>query len=352
MLGIVGGSVASLSGCLDGIVGDSTDGADSLTVSVYGGAYGNVFEETVASAYEEETGTSVEVAKAWNERVSKLRSADQGNSDPPFDLIGLSGSNYLAAREENLVQPVRYENVPNAEKVWPFLREYRTDEYGVPGEGGVLGIVYKEGESHAEEWDEFMTTDAPAGMNGSYWKNPLLVAALLTDDSEGVGEIYDPDQHDAMFDTLEDLADNIATWYQGGADVWSSLDGGTIDYGAFYFASGLAGIDNRPDKNYAMTLPSESPGYYTNFCVTNTDNRDETERFLDFMLQTDIQREWNQNGYYIPANQEVAGDYADRLDGLYPETNEDLESFMVLGSSERLSEYQSDLSDRFSEVIS
>jgi len=347
MLGAVGGSVAAFAGCLSGGGGS---GADSLTVSVYGGAYGNVFEETVAAAYEEETGTTVNVSKAWSNRVSKLRSASQGDGDPPYDLIGLSGFNYLTARNEELLTPVRYENVPNAEMVWPFFREYRTDEYGVPGEGGVLGIVYKDDSPHATTWSEFMEVDAPAGMNGGYWKNPLLIAALLTDEAEGVGEIYDPAMHDAMFSTLEQLSENIATWYRGGADVWSALGGGTIDYGAFYYASGLAGIDSRPDSNYQMVLPETSPGYFTNFCVTNTDKRDEAERFLDFMLRTDIQTAWNQNGYYVPANQNVAGDYAERLQGVYPESNDEMESFFIIGNAEELSPYQSDLSDRFTEI--
>ena len=348
MLGAVGGSVAALSGCLTG--GDESSGADSITVSVYGGAYGNVFEETVAGAYEEETGTTVNVQKAWSNRVSQLQSASQGDDGPPYDVIGLSGFNYLTARNEELLTPVRYDNIPNAEKIWPFFREYRTDEYGVPGEGGVLGIVYREGDPHATTWSEFMEVDAPAGMNGGYWKNPLLIAALLTDETAGVGEIYDPEMHDAMFSTLEDLAENVATWYRGGADVWSALGGGTIDYGAFYYASGLAGIDNRPDKNYGMVLPEMSPGYFTNFCVTNTDKRDEAERFLDFMLRTEVQTEWHNNGYYVPANREVAGSYADRVQGAYPESNEGMESFFVLGDSERLSAYQSELSDRFTEI--
>jgi spermidine/putrescine transport system substrate-binding protein len=352
VLGALGGAAVALAGCAGGTTGGASGGTDELTVSVYGGAYGDVFEETVANAYEAETGTTVNVAKAWSNRVSTLRSASQGSGDPPYDVIGLSGFNYLAARNEDLVVPVRYENVPNAEKVWPFFREYRTDEYGVPGEGGVLGIVYEEGQPHAETWADFATVDAPAGMNGGYWKNPLLIAALLTDVAPGVEEIYDPDTHDEMFATLETLAQNVATWYRGGADVWSALDGGQIEYGAFYYASGLAGIDARPDKNYGMVLPEQSPGYYTNFCVTDTDRRDEAERFLDFMLRTEIQTDWHQNGYYVPANREVAGSYSDRVQGRYPETNDALADFFVLGNSERLQQYQSALSDEFTRITS
>ncbi len=349
VLGALGGSAAALAGCA-GVTGAGSGGTDELTVSVYGGAYGDVFEETVADAYEAETGTTVNVAKAWSNRVSKLRAADQGSDSPPYDVIGLSGFNYLSARNEELIQRVRYENVPNAEKVWPFFREYRTDEYGVPGEGGVLGIVYEEGNAHAETWSEFATVDAPAGMNGGYWKNPLLIAALLTDAAPGVEEIYDPEMYDPMFETLESLAENVATWYRGGADVWSALDGGQIEYGAFYYASGLAGIDARPEKNYRMLLPEQSPGYFTNFAVTNTDRRDEAERFLDFMLRTEIQTDWHQNGYYVPANREVAGSYADRVQSRYPETNDALADFFVLGDSERLAAQKSALSDRFTRI--
>jgi len=348
VLGALGGSAVALAGCA-GVTGGGGE-PDELTVSVYGGAYGDVFEETVADAYEAETGTSVTVSKAWSNRVSKLRAADQGGDDPPYDVIGLSGFNYLSARNEDLLRPVRYENVPNAGDVWPFFREYRTDEYGVPGEGGVLGIVYEEGSPHAETWREFETVDAPAGMNGGYWKNPLLVSALLTDAAPGVEEIYDPELYDPMFATLEDLARNVATWYRGGADVWSALGGGQIAYGAFYYASGLAGIDARPEKEYRMVLPERSPGYFTNFCVTNTDRRDEAERFLDFLLRTEVQTDWHRNGYYVPANREVAGSYADRVAGRYPETNDALADFFLLGDSERLAEYKSTLSDRFTRI--
>ena len=93
-LGAIGGTTVALAGCTGG------GSADSLTVSVYGGAYGNVFEEEVADPFEAETGISVEVAKAWSNRVTKLRSAQSGGGEPPFDVIGLSGFNYLSARTD------------------------------------------------------------------------------------------------------------------------------------------------------------------------------------------------------------------------------------------------------------
>ena len=352
LAGLGGTAAAALAGCLSGGSAGDGGGADSITVSVYGGAYGNVFEEYVAGPYEEETGTTVEVSKAWSKRVSKLRSAEQGGNDPPYDLIGLSGFNYLTAREEELVQPVRYGNVPNADMVWDFFKEYRTDEYGVPAEGGVLGIIYKEGVPHAESWADFKTIDRDAGMNGGYWKNPLIVSSLLAERADGIQELYDESMHDAVFAQLEQISENVSSWYTGGASVWEALDGGTIDYGAFYYASGLAGIDNRPEKDYRMALPEQSPGYYTNFCVTNTDKRAAAEDFLNYMLRTEVQTRWNENGYYIPANSEVAGNYVDRLQGLYPESDDELADFMLLGNSERLAPYQSMLSDRFARITS
>jgi spermidine/putrescine transport system substrate-binding protein len=348
--GVLGAAGAGFAGAATGCLGGGED--RPLRVSPYSGAYGDVFEDVVVDGFVEEHGIEVETAPGWDERVAELRSTVESGGAVPYDLIGVAGQNYLVGVNEGLFEPVRYDNVPNAEDVWGFMRDYRTDEYGVPGEAGVSGIMHDEGGAYAETWEELLSSEAPFGMDTGYWDVGLLVTALLSDERSGAGEFNDPDAHDALLSEFDGVADDVDVWYDGGGEVWEIMGRGEVDQAVFYYASGRAGIESR-DLDYGMVVPEEAPAYYTNFCVTkDSPNREEAEMFLNYMLREDVQREWVREGYYVPANSRVAEDYPDAVDGVYPTGEPAMSDFLKVPDWEAIEGGIEALSDGFYERIS
>jgi spermidine/putrescine transport system substrate-binding protein len=350
ILKTVGGGFAAGAGLTTGCLGGGGEDRP-LRVSPYSGAYGEVFEEVVVEGFRDEYGIEVETAPGWDERITELRSTVNSGGSVPYDIVGVAGQNYLIGINEGLFEPIRYENVPNAQDVWGFLRDYRTDEYGVPGEAGVSGIMYDEGGPYAEDWDELLSSDAPVGMDTGYWDVSLLVTALMSDELPGAEEFNNPEAHETLLSEFEEVSGEVDVWYQGGAEVWEIMERGQVDQAVFYYASGRAGIEDR-GLDYGMLIPDTAPAYYTNFCVTkDSPNREDAEKFLNYMLREDVQREWVSEGYYVPANSSVAGDYPDSVAGVYPTTEDGMREFLTLPDWERIEGSVETLSNGFNERI-
>lgn len=344
-----GGLVAG-TGLTTGCLGDGGEDRP-LRVSPYSGAYGEVFEEVVVEGFRDEYGIEVEVAPGWDERVTELRSTVGSGGSVPYDIVGVAGQNYLIGINEGLFEPVRYQNVPNADDVWDFMRGYRTDEYGVPGEAGVSGIMYDEGGPYAEGWDGLLSSDAPVGMDTGYWDVSLLVTALMSEELPGAEEFNQPEAHETLLSEFEEVSERVDVWYQGGAEVWEIMERGQVDQAVFYYASGRAGIESR-GLDYGMAIPDTAPAYYTNFCVTKgSPNREDAERFLNYMLREEVQREWVSEGYYVPANSTVAGDYPDSVAGVYPTDEEGMRGFLTVPDWEGIEGSVDELSNGFNERI-
>jgi spermidine/putrescine transport system substrate-binding protein len=344
--GLAAGTGAATTGCLGGGSEDRP-----LRVSPYSGAYGDVFEEVVVEGFMDEHGTEVETVPGWDERVTELRSTVESGGTVPYDILGVAGQNYLIGINENLFEPVRYENVPNADDVWGFMREYRTDEYGIPCTVGVSGIMYDEGGPYVEGWDGLPSSDAPVGMDTGYWEVPLLVTALMSEELPGAEEFNSPDAHETLLSEFEDVSQEVDVWYQGGGEVWEIMERGQVDQAVFYYASGRAGIERR-GLDYGMMLPDEAPAFLDHFCVTKeSPNREDAEKFLNYMLREDVQREWVNEGYYVPANSAVAEDYPDAVSDIYPSTEDGMNEFLTVPDWEAIEGSIETLSDGFNERL-
>jgi len=350
MLRAIGGITAGTA-LTTGCLGGNEDEDRPLRVSPYSGAYGDVFEEVVVEGFMDEHGTEVETAPGWDERVTELRSTVESGGTVPYDIVGVAGQNYLIGINEGLFEPIRYENVPNANEVWGFLREYRTDEYGVPGEAGVSGIMHDEEGSYARDWSELLESEAPVGMDTGYWDVSLLVTALLSEKRPGAEEFNDTEAHEELLNSFEGVSEEVDVWYDGGGEVWEIMERGEVDQAVFYYASGRAGIDSR-GIGYGMVVPEKAPAYYTNFCVTSdSPNRDEAEEFLNYMLREDVQREWVREGYYVPANSAVADEYPEEVADVYPNTEEGMREFLTIPDWEGIEGNVESLSDGFNERL-
>ncbi|MFC4540580.1 PotD/PotF family extracellular solute-binding protein [Halosolutus amylolyticus] len=337
------GSVAAFAGCLTG-GGDGSGGDETLRVAAWSGSYTDRFDEAVAKPFEEETGMTVEVLPRWSEIISQIRAAPA--DDPPYDVTVTDGFFYHEGRSDDLFEPVRYDNVPNIDEVFPYLREFRTDEYGVPVDGDPTSLAYlTEAVSEFSGWSD-LTEISGLTMEGGFYVYPLQVGALMADEYEGDGELYDESTHDIVFENLREL--DVARWYDSGADAWEFMRQGIADAAQYYGYQTAYDAREEQDLDLEVTIPDETGGFFNHYCVVRgTSNRDMAEEFLNHMLDAEVQTNWSEISGEVRSNQNT--EYPDDVEEMIPTTEEELKN-VSFPDWEQLSEFSGDLSERFEEL--
>lgn len=345
-----------LAGCLGGLTGggngtDTSGGGDdsfedqTLRVVVWSGSYKTNFEETVKPLYEEQTGGTLQVTGGWSEILSKIKAAPE--NDPPYDVAIVDGNFYYNGNADDLFLPVRYENVPNRENIYPYLRDFRTDEFGVPIDGGPMAIVWTDDLGwEPSSFKDFSTdkgANANLAMEGSGFEYPLHIAAIASDEKEGAQELYDDSTREAVWDTLAGF--DVDSWYSGGAKLWENFRNGTSNLGQWYMGTGYAEASERDD--WHIHFPEQTVAYYDHFCVVRgTSNRAMAEHFLDFLASAEAQTEWATKTANLFSNKNVQ--YPEPFNEWYPSTNEEYQKIAMF-DWDYLIEYNADLSERFKE---
>lgn len=320
----------------------------TLSVATWAGIYAEAFEKTVAKSFEEKTGATVEVNPAGGSIISEIKSAPA--DDPPYDVAAAEGFFYWQGRNEDLFLEVREENVPNLDGVYDYLTDLRGTKYGVPTDGSLEGIIYRDdvGWDPSTWMDLLSDKDGTGriGFEGSWYIYPFEVASVSLDTAPGIQELYDPDQHQAIFDRMRTFGQNVELWTGSFAEIESSLRQGIIDMSMWYSGMGNAAASDTDSLKW--TTPSKTAGYLDLYCpVRGTDERDMAEDFLDHMLDPQVQSEWASEGYVYTSNENVT--YPDRVADQYPTSSSEWESIKIANFTE-LSEYSSKLSSEFQEI--
>lgn len=294
----------------------------TLTVATWAGIYADTFESSVARTFEERTGATVEVVPAGGSIISKIRSAPA--DDPPYDVAAAEGFFYWQGRKDDLFHPVRTENVPNLENVYPYLKNIRGTEYGVPADGSLEGIIYRSDLGwDPETWTDLLS-DQPGtdriGFEGGWYIYPFMAAAVSLDLVDGIGELYQEQYHQDVFDRIREFARNVELWTASFAEIQSSLRQQIIDMSMWY--SGMGNAAAAENDLFEFVTPDRTAGYLDHYCpVRGTDNRRMAEDFLDHMLDAEVQTEWSHDGYVYVSNPDAS--YPDRVKDQYPQSEED-----------------------------
>ncbi len=360
-------AVAALAGCAggtgsggsggdggDGNSGDdesggesgATTGGDSSTtirVSVWSGDYAEFFRNSIKQMYEEETGNTMQVIPGWNEILSKIRSAPDDN--PPYDVTVTDGFFYHAGRQDDLFEPVNYDNVPNIDNVYDYLREFRPTEHGVPTDGSPMSIVYDNTrvDDPPSDWAEFGSHTANKGMEGGFYVYPIHCAAIAAQEMEGAQELYTEDTIDTVFQTLREF--DVDAWYSSGAEVWEFMRQGRTAMSQWYFDGVVKAAE---EENFESVVPTETTAYFDHYCpVRGTDKKAEVETLLNFMLRPEVQSEWHAEGQNMMSTEgaEYTGPGAEH----HP-TSDEAYRKISFPDWTQLSEYSDTLSENFSEV--
>jgi spermidine/putrescine transport system substrate-binding protein len=339
-----GGTAAAFA--VAGCVGGGSAGGGPLTVSTWSGANEQVFRRTIKPKYEEETGDDLEVVGNWTNILGQLRQSPE--DDPPFDLtVGSSRDHYLG-RQDDLWEPIRYENVPNAESIKPAVQGNLDSELGVPVAYGIMGYAYDADavEFDLESWRDLATedTDLEFALPGAYFFNAVGMGAIAADEAPMAEELYDEDQRGAIFDIIERMP--VTKFYEGAEDMWTSMTGGVANAGQYFYAYSRRRDENDPGLNVGFHVPDRTLGYVDHYQVARgTSNRQQAEEFVDFLLQEDVQ-----TAYAEAFNLGMANENADHPEATREEVpieNDELDEGIVFKQYSRVAEVAPDLDERF-----
>jgi spermidine/putrescine transport system substrate-binding protein len=299
----------------------------------------------VKKLYEEETGNTMEVIPGWNEILSKIKAAPEDN--PPYDLTVTDGYFYYAGRQDDLFEPVDYDNVPNIDNVYPYLKEFRPTKYGAPTDGSPMSIIYDKTrvDDAPSNWGEFGEHDADKGMEGGFYVYPIHCAAIAAQQEEGAQELYSEDTIDVVYDTLRDF--DVDAWYGSGAEVWEFMRQGRTAMSQWYF-DGV--VKAEEVEEYEAVVPTQTTAYFDHYCpVRGSDKKAEAENVLNFMLRPEIQTAWHAEGKNMMSTEDV--EYSEIGSEYHPKSNEAYQKISFPDWT-KLSEYSGKLSEEFSKVKS
>ena len=334
------GAALAMAGCLGG-------GSGTLTVSTWSGTNVEVFRETIKPMYEDQTGNDVEIVGNWENILGKVRQSP--SDDPPFDLtVGSNRDHYLGAQDE-LWEPIRYENIPNAETVKPTLENNLESDRGVPVAYGVMGYAYDADavDLQLDSWRDAAVQDVEMNLAlpGSYFFNTVIMGAIATEEAPMEQELYDDSQRDMIFETLREMP--IEKFYSGAQDLWTSMSQGVTDVGQYFYAYSRK-RDQTGEMNIGIRVPDRTMGYVDHYQVARgSSNRQSAEEFINFLLQDDVQTAYADAFNLGMASTEATHPEATRAE--VPIENAELENNTVFKQYSRVAESAVDLNERFTE---
>lgn len=274
---LLGAAAAALAGC----------GSDDPSASINVFNWGEYIEEDLIDEFEDETGIKVNynTTSTCEEMYAKMK-----NGGVNYDVV--VPSDYMVSRmiEEDMLQPISYDNVPNAQYIdEDFLKpEYDpTGEYSVPYQWGRVAIIYNKDmvdESDIGSWDllwnekysgQILMFDnsrdaigiALKKLGASYNttdETVLKQAADLLKEQKPLVQAYVMDQ---IFDKMESGEAAIAPYYVGD-----------------YFLM-LSEIEDE-DINLGFYIPEGGTNLYIDaMCIPkDAQNKEGAEAFINFLL--------------------------------------------------------------------
>ncbi|ESS12354.1 MAG: spermidine/putrescine-binding periplasmic protein [uncultured archaeon A07HR60] len=318
----------------------------TLRFSTWSGTNATVFEEEIKPLYEEKTGGTLEVVPGWSEILSRIRAAPADN--PPYDLTVTGDKEHYFGVQEDLWEQIDYGNLDNGDVIKPELM--REDPVSVPLAYGVMCYAY-DNESIGFEpgpWSDLTTEATDVALPGAFFSNSLQMASIVSDELPFDQELYDPDGHDAIFETLESI--DTAKYYTGAQDLWTSIEEGVANVGQYFFAYSRKKAETTDAVDYGLSVPEQTTGYIDDYhLVRGTDRKEMAEDFLDFMLSKDIQSTYAENFNLGMVNPET--EYPQQTLDNVPLSNDALEDVSFMEWSD-VAEYSDDLSERFDELKS
>ena len=253
-------------------------------VNVYN--WGEYIDQSVLDDFEAQTGIHVNYRTFdSNETMYSVVSGGGAN----YDVI--IPSDYMISRliDEDMLEPINFDNVPNFSDVDPSLKNPDYDPenlYSVPYMWGVLGVIY----------DTTVVDEADTGSWDLMWNEKYADDIVMFDNSrDAIGialkrlgcsyNTTDPAQITAAVDTLIEQKPILQAYCMD--DIFGKLEGKNASIGAYYYGDYLTMVENNPDL--AFYIPEEGTNLYVDaMCIPKgAPHKENAEAFINFMCSTE-----------------------------------------------------------------
>ena len=206
-----------------------------------------------------------------------------------YDII--IPSDYMISKmiEENMLEKLNFDNIPNIKNVMPSFLNPQYDpnnEYSVPYLWGMVCIIYNttmiddEIDSWGALWDEKY-----AG-NILMFNNPR--------DAFGIAQAYLGyslnTQNKAELDRCASILKDQKEIVQGYVmdEIFDKLEGGSAAIGPYYVGDAVTMCDDNPDLTYV--IPKEGTNWFVDaMCIpTTAENKEAAEMYINFLCEAEI----------------------------------------------------------------
>lgn len=239
----------------------------------------------ICGEFERQTGIKVNY-QVFDSNESMYAMLASGGAS--YDVI--IPSDYMISRmiEEDMLEQLNFDNIPNYSDIDPALKnpEYDPDGlYSVPYMWGTVGIIY----------NTSMITEPVEGW-GSLFDPAYAGQILMFDNSrdaigialKALGYSYnttDPAQIQQAVDLLIEQKPILQGYVMD--QIFDKLEGGEAAIGPYYAGDFVTMHANNPDL--AFCLPKEGSNLFVDaMCIPKgAENKDNAEAFINFMCTTD-----------------------------------------------------------------
>jgi len=226
-------------------------------------------------------------------------------------------SDYMIARliDEDMLYELNFDNIPNVELIDPRFRnlEFDPDErFSVPYMTGTVGIIY----------NTRFITETPTSW-GALWDERWAGQILMFDnprDAFGIALKYlgfsqntiNEDEILQAFDLLVAQRDVLQAYVMD--QIFDLMESGEAWIGPYYMGDFLWMHDANPDL--AFSIPVEGTNAFVDAMVIprGAPNRENAEKFINFMASTEIALMNMSAIMYSSANYEAAALYAAEIE--------------------------------------
>ena len=316
---LTGCSVEQVSSEPNETVSSSESGADTGDRVLNVCNWGEYIDESLITKFEEQTGIKVNYQTAEsNESLYSLLKTGGAN----YDVI--CPSDYMISQliEEDMLQPLNYDNIPNYEKIGDEFKGLAFDpenKYTVPYTWGTLGIIYNKTMVDGEitSWSS-LYDDANRG-------NVLLINNSR--DAFGNALIYlgysvnttNEDEIRQAYDLIADATRRGV--FQGKVmdEVFNKMEQGNAAIATYYAGDYLSMYENNSDLAYV--IPEEGANWFVDaWCILkNAQHVSEAEEWINFMASTNASLANMDNIWYASPNTEALEKYPEYYKETYGE---------------------------------
>lgn len=283
-----------------GLPGLSAFAASPLVVNTYGGRWEKFWRSDLLPMFEKASGVqpTLDVGLGKN-FIANLRAA--GIEKPPYSVLMVNENIASVVRDEGYFEPIPLSKVPNLANVYPNLRN--------PGDNGVRGIVSTIGIGYRKDlvktppksWTDLWTNPEFKGKIGLYQigNTAAMLFLLMT------AKIYGGSQDaiDRAFVEIKKLLPFTQADWSG--TLSTMLTRGDVTVAVIDFPESVA--LRKKGVPVEMVVPTEGVmAFEQSFNILkNAPNKEDAYKYLNFILQPDVQLMMAKEFYTSPTSTKV-----------------------------------------------